>query len=81
MTSKKCSLQNEKKKTRAISIMDKELDESLQEIIKILGMSAWINLIAARAYCKTPADEDELEHIHQIMDSIMSKWTFQQELK
>ena len=81
MTSKKNSLENKNIRTRNISIMDKKLDDSLQEIIKLLVMNARINLLNTKENCKSRETECELEYLHDLLDSIMSRGVFQQQLK
>ena len=63
------------------TVMDKELDESLQEIKKLLFLSAWINLLSAKENCGSQENSEELDEIHIILDTLMSNWTFQQEMK
>lgn len=81
MAPKKFSAQNQKGRSQTISIMDRELDDSLQEILKLLALNARINLLLAKGSCKNPEVEEELECMNHILDSVMSRWTFQQDLK
>lgn len=80
MSSKKNSLQN-KIGTRSISIMDRDLDESLREIKKLLVMNARISLLQAKESCQNPESEDELGYLHSVLDSLMSKEIFQEQWK
>ena len=81
MTSRKNSIQNKEIRTRSISIMDRELDDSLREIKKLLVMNARISLLHAKESCQNPESEDELGYLHSVLDSIMSREVFQEQLK
>ena len=81
MTAKKSSLPNKKKKTRTISIMDRELDDSLCEIKKLLVMNAWINMVHAKEICKNTESERILEFYEGHLDSLISKQIFQEKWK
>jgi len=81
MTSKKSSLPIKKKNTRPISIMDRELDDSLNEIKKLLVMNAWINMVQAKESCKNPESESMLEFYEGHLDSLMTKDIFQEKWK
>jgi len=81
MAAKQFESQNRKKRAKRSGLMDKELDDSLQEIKNLLIMNTWVNFVIAKEKCITPESEEELAGIHKVLDAIISKWTFQQELK
>jgi len=69
------------KSRRNLPIMDRELDDSLQEIRKLLFLNAWISLLSAKESCVSPETSEELEGVHKILDTLVSNWTFQMEMK
>ena len=81
MASKKNSLQDNKIRSRSISIMDRELDDSLREIKKLLVINARISMLQAKESCKNPESEDELGYLHSVLDSLMSREIFQEQWK
>jgi len=69
------------KSRRNLPIMDMELDDSLQEIRKLLFLNVWVNLLSAKENCASPETSEELEGVHKILDTLVSNWTFQKEMK
>ena len=63
------------------AVMDRELDDSLQEIKKLLFLNARINLLAVKEMPTDPEGIEELHGIHKILDTMISDWTFQHEMR
>lgn len=81
MTSESIGVPNKKRKTVVGAMMDKEPDESLHEIRKLLFLNAWISLLSAKENCVSPENREELDGVHKILDSLISNWTFQHDMR
>ena len=79
MAVKQFESQNRKK--RGSGLMDKDLDDSLQEIRKLLFVNAWTTFVLAKENCISGENKNELDDIHKILYTLISNWTFQNEMR